>query len=128
MPRYFSPTVRRRLAPVSLVAGLLLLGKVAYEDVPREQDVRFVLTPAQQRELGAIRVIYSEEGEALGGMERHFSTANAPAELTHAPSLRSGHYDVSVELTARDGRVTHLRRAFDLPSEGAPRILLGGGP
>jgi hypothetical protein len=125
MPGYFSPSLRRRLAPLLLLVGVLLFGKVAHEELPRSQEVRFVLSP-EQRTASAVRVTYAERGEVLAGLERRFP-GGAPAEFTHAPSLKPGRYDVAIAVTAPDGRVTHFSRALHVPAEGATRIVLRDG-
>lgn len=127
MPRYFPPKLRRRLAPVFLVIGLLLFGKMAYQEVPQEQRVRFVLTPAQQQNIRAVRVTYTEDEEVLLGWEQRFSGV-APPELVDTPSLRPGHYRISIELIAQNGQMTRLDRGLDVPAFAAPQISLGDLP
>jgi len=126
MPGYFSPSLRRRLSPLVLVAGLLVFGKLTHEELPQEQEVRFVLTPAQQQTARAFRVTYQSEGELLSGLEQRFP-AGAPREIVHTPSLKPGRYAVSIDLVAGDGAVTRVDRSLSVPAEAPPRISLGDG-
>ncbi len=127
MSRYFPKNLRRRLSLPLLVVGLLLFGKMAYEEVPQEQRVRFLLSASQQRTLQAVRVTYSGEDEVLSGWERRFP-AEAPSELVHHPSLKPGRYEVSIDLVAKDGTTTHLARALEVPAYATTQISLGDLP
>lgn len=127
MPGYFSPKLRRRLAPLMLVVGALLFGKIAHDETPQEQLVRYSLTPAQQSTAHSVRVTYTADGEVLSGLEQRFP-AGAPSEFTHEPSLKPGRYGVSIDLISRDGQVTHVQRVLEVPSEATPRISLAEAP
>jgi hypothetical protein len=120
MHRYFPPERRRRLAPLVLVGGLFTVGKLAYDEVPRDQRVRFVLP---EHAIDAMRVTYSSQNEFYGGLERRFPNGS-PRELDHTPQLSPGSYRLSIELTAPGGAVTHLTRQLTVPSEGVTRIRL----
>ena len=120
MLRYFPAERRRRLAPLFLVIGLFTVGKLAYDEVPRGQDVRFVL-PSEG--VQAVRVMYTSRDEFYGGIERRFPEGS-PREIVHTPSLSPGTYDLAIELTGGDGQVTRLRRSLTVPAEGATRIRL----
>jgi hypothetical protein len=122
MLRYFPADRRRRFAPLFLLLGLAVVGKFAYEELPRETDVRFVM-PSPNVE--ALRVVYSSGGEFYGGLERHFPSG-APAVVGHTPSLSAGRYDLAIELTADGGGITRLHRTLEVPSEGPARIPLRG--
>ena len=126
MPGYFSPQLRRRLAPLMLVVGALIFGKIAHEEMPHEQAVRYSLTPAQQSTARRVRVTYSTDGDVLSGLEQTFPEGRAPAEFGHTPSLKPGRYLVAVDLFAGDGRVTRVDRVLDVPTEGTTRISLDG--
>jgi len=123
MPGYFSPQLRRRLAPLLLVVAVLLFGKIAHEETPREQLVRYSLSPAQQSTARELRVTYTADGDVLTGLQQRFP-AGAPAEFTHTTSLKPGRYSLSIDLISRDGQVTHLSRALEVPTEATPRISL----
>ncbi len=126
MPGYFPPQLRRRLAPLMLVGGILIFGKIAHEELPQEQAVRYSLSPAQQSTARRVRVTYSVDGDVLSGLEQIFPEGRAPAEFGHTPSLKPGRYQVAVDLFAGDGRITHLDKVLHVPSEGTTRISLGG--
>jgi hypothetical protein len=122
MLRYFPPERRRRLAPLFLLLGLAVVGKFAYEELPRETEVRFVMPSPH---VQALRVVYSLGGEFYGGLERHFPSG-APEVVGHTPSLSAGRYDLAIELTVDDGGITRLHRTLEVPSEGPARIPLRG--
>lgn len=122
MLRYFPADRRRRFAPLFLLLGLAVVGKFAYEELPRETEIRFVM-PSPNVE--ALRVVYSAGGEFYGGLERRFPSG-APEVVGHAPSLSSGRYDLAIEITADDGGITRLHRTLEVPTEGPARILLRG--
>lgn len=122
MARYFSPALRRRLAPLILVVGGLLLFRTAESEVPREQELRFVLGPTQQN-ARSVRVAYLESGEQVASVEfRRVALDGAP--LVHTPSLKPGPYDMAIEIVAEDGAVQTLSRHFVVPSDPL-RIALG---
>lgn len=127
MPGYFSPQLRRRLAPLMLVVGALLFGKIAHEETPRGQRIRYSLTPAQQSTAKSVRITYTADGETLSGLEQQFP-AGAPSEFTHEPSLKPGRYSVSIDLISRDGQVSRMQRVLEVPTETTPRISLAGPP
>ena len=122
MLRYFPPERRRRFAPVILLLGLLIVGKLAHDEMPRDQELTFVLPSAN---IEALRVTYSAGDELYGGIERRFPHG-APALLSHTPSLPPGRYQLSVEMMERDGGVTRLDRSIDVPFEGSLRVPLTG--
>lgn len=121
MLRYFPPERRRRLAPLFLVLGLAIVGKLAHDEMPRDQQLTFVLP----RSAEGLRVTYTAGGELYGGIERRFPEG-APRSLVHTPSLSPGRYELSVELLSSDGGVTRLERSIDVPTEGDVRVSLTG--
>jgi hypothetical protein len=129
MHRYFPggfAAARRRLAPLFLLGGLFVVGKLAYEDVPQERELRYVLPAggeAGAREISAVRVSYQRGDTSYGGLERHFPDG-PPGEFSHSPSLPAGRYDLAIELTNRAGEVTRLSRSVQLPSDGPVRVRL----
>ncbi len=120
MLRYFPAERRRRAAPLFLAAGLFVVGKLAYDEVPRDRELRFVLPPTP---VAALRVTYSSDDELYGGLERRFPNGSPP-EVVHTPSLSPGRYELAIELTSDGGEVTRLRRSVEVPSAGALRIPL----
>jgi hypothetical protein len=119
MLRYFPPERRRRLAPLFLVLGLTIVGKLAHDEMPRDQELTFVLPGSTE----ALRISYLAGDELVSGFERHFPSG-APALFPHVPSLSPGRYRIAVELVSRDGGVSRLDRSIDVPTEGAVRISL----
>jgi hypothetical protein len=119
MLRYFPPERRRRWAPLFLVVGLASVGKLAHDDMPRDQELTFALPSS----VASLHITYTAAGEAVTGLERRFPHG-APAFLSHVPSLPPGRYRLFVELVDQDGGVTHLDRSIDVPSEGDLRVSL----
>lgn len=122
MLRYFPPERRRRLAPFVLAGGLLTIGKLTYDDAPRDQEVHFLLPPTR---IQALRVTYSHEDELYGGLVRRFPKGS-PAELVHTTALSPGRYELAIELTSGDGEVTHLTRSLTVPNDGTLSVPLTG--
>lgn len=120
MLRYFPPQHRRRLAPLLLMAGLFVGGKLAYDEVPRDQPLRFLL-PA--RGVRSVKVTYLSEQDVYAGIEQRYPNGS-PRELHHTPSLAPGQYELAIELTDHDGGVRHVARSLHVPSEGDLRIRL----
>ncbi len=118
MARYFSPELRRRIAPIILVIGLLLTGRTVQTEMPRDQEVRFVLSPTQ-RNVRSVRVTYLEEGEAISFVEfRPDARSDSPGTpLAHTPSLKPGPYDVTIDVEDDNGVVRSLSRRLNVPSE-----------
>jgi hypothetical protein len=121
MLRYFPAERRRRLAPLFLGVGLFVAGKLAYDEVPRDQELRFVLPEAG---VQALKVTYSSSEGGYAGIEQRYPNGS-PREFVHTPSLSPGRYDLSIELIGSDGQVKRLARSVTVPSEGALRIPLG---
>ncbi len=111
----FSPALRRRLAPAILIGGLLVLGRTVHSDLPREQQLRFVLGQAQ-RNARTVRITYLVQGEPLTAIEYH-PRADAHDFLVHRPSLTPGPYDVAIEIEDDRGRVKALSRRLVVPSD-----------
>jgi hypothetical protein len=122
MLRYFPIEQRRRFAPLVLLLGVLLVGKLAYDEMPREEQLRFELPSPN---VSALRVIYSSGEEQYGGFERHFPDG-APALVTHSPSLSPGRYELTIELSDQAGKIDRLTRSIEVPSSGVLKIPLTG--
>lgn len=117
MSRYFSPALRRRIAPFILVAGLLLVFRTVQTEMPRDQEVRFVLSPTQ-RNVRSVRVAYFEEGEPISVVVfRPEGETSTSAPLVHTPSLKPGLYDVTIDIEDHNGFVHSLSRRLIVPSE-----------
>jgi len=113
---------RRRLASLFLVLGVLLLARHFAGNWPREREVRYELD-ANLQACEIARMDYLEDGESIGSVQLRFP-AGAPAEVVHRPTLPSGRYDVTIELTFPNGITRRTQRALDVPVEGAMRMPL----
>ena len=125
MRRYFTPDTQRRLAPIVLVGGLLLSGKLAYDAVPRSRQVKLVPTEDQRARVRAIRVLYLLDQEAVAGLDRRFPEG-MPPEFSHEPTLAPGEYEIQVELTTARGETWRVQRPVSVGSEEVFRIALAG--
>jgi hypothetical protein len=122
MLRYFDSKVRRRIAPIVLIAGLLFVGHTANEEIPRTQEVSYVLSD-EQRKAESLRVSYAQAGETVIDIALRFAPS-APGVVSHSPSLRPGQYDVTIELTGRAFPGQVLSRTLTVPTEPRARIRL----
>ncbi len=119
MARYFPPALRRRIAPFILIVGVLLTGRTIQTEMPREQEVRFVLSPTQ-RNVRSVRVSYFQEGEAMSFVEFNpdvSADVRTAAPLVHTPSLKPGPYDVTIDIEDHNGVVRSISRRLIVPSE-----------
>ncbi len=111
------------MAPFILVIGLLLAGRSVQIEMPRDQEVRFVLSPTQ-RNVRSVRVAYLEAGEAISVVQFQ-PAANSEdgsdqpyqAPLVHTPSLKPGPYDVTIDIEDHNGVVRSISRRLIVPSE-----------
>lgn len=126
MPGYFTTERRRRLATIGLFAGLFVVWSYAAKDAPRDQEVRYLLTPEQQK-ASSVRVVYAQEDEEITAFYVRYPEG-APAQVVHTPALSPGRYDLSIDLGYRDGRVERLAKTLTVPSEEAVRIHLRASP
>ena len=125
MRRYFNLDTQRRLAPIVLVGGLLLSGKLVYDAVPRSRQVKLVPTDDQRTQVRAIRVLYLLDQEAVAGLDHRFPEG-MPREFIHEPTLAPGDYEVQVELTTAGGETWRMQRPVSIGSEEDFRIALTG--
>jgi len=110
------------MAPLVLGGGLLLLGHLAQTELPRAQEVRFVLTPDPST-VRTVRVTYLEEGELVSAVEFR-PGAQSHRALVHSPSLRPGPYDMAIEIEDQSGHVQAMSKRLLVPSD-AVTIQLG---
>jgi hypothetical protein len=122
MLRYFNSRVRRRIAPVVLLAGVFVVGHTAKDEIPRTQEVLYVLSD-DQRKAESVRVSYAQDGETVTDIALRFAAA-VPPRVAHSPSLRPGRYDVTIELTGRAFPGQVLSRTLVVPTEPRAWIRL----
>jgi hypothetical protein len=124
MLRYFPAEKRRRFAPLVLLVGLLLVGKLAYDEMPRDESLRFELPGPN---VAVLRVFYSAGDDFYGGFERRFPSGS-PELVTHSPQLAPGRYELAIELDDASGKTTRLHRSIEVPAAGVLKIPLTGAP
>lgn len=112
---------RRRLAPLVLVAGALVVAPRLVGSLPREVHVRYELGPDHGGAREA-RIDYVLGGEAVQSVRFDYASG-APAYIDHRVSLAPGHYDVLAEVRSVDGSY-RVERGLEVPAEGMVRIAL----
>lgn len=118
-------SLRRRFASLVGLVGLLVVGGVIFEQVPRPVELAFELGD-QASDLREIDVRYLHEGDEVAGFRRH-ADAGFARFLQHEVELSPGRYEVWAAL--RGGRAgeeidRQVQRAFRVPADGVVTIDL----
>jgi hypothetical protein len=111
---------RRRYAPLVLVLAVVVVGNELWSGMPRNTRLEYRLGPDHARVV-EMRVVYVQDGEEIRGVSFHYPEG-APPRVAHQLELPSGHYEVSLELTDRDGKAVRVTRALRTPAEGVVRV------
>jgi hypothetical protein len=112
---------RRRVAPIVMIVGLLVVGGQLFGVVPRETEVRYRLGP-EHGDVTSARIAYVADGEeALGA--RFDWHDGAPESVHHTVSLIPGRYEVRAELSG-PGVARDVVRALTVPADGVVTIEL----
>lgn len=112
---------RRKVAPLVLGLGVLVVGGELQRNAPRETDIEYLFGPDHARVVGA-RIAYMLEGEEVQTARFTFASG-APASIHHIVDLAPGRYTVVVEVL-EVGNVRMIERTLEVPAEGAVRIDL----
>ncbi len=112
---------RRRLAPLVLIVGVLLVGSQLWEAVPQETEIHYRLGP-QHEEIRSISLSYQTGGEEVVRTDFRWP-AGAPRTVPHAVSLPPAEYLIEAEVRASSGS-RHLERRLAIPAEGLVSIDL----
>jgi hypothetical protein len=113
---------RRRLAPLVIVGGLLVVGWRVFGALPQEIHLRYDLGDAhaavEEAELG-----YFLNGESYHTV-RFGYPEGAPSRIDHRLRAGPGRYDVVVILRTSEG-ATRVEQTFEAPTEGIVRLYIG---
>lgn len=112
---------RRKLAPLVLGAGVLVVGSIATPSWPHETDVELLLGH-RHSEVVELRIGYvrGAEQEPLKAVTLRYPEG-APATVRHHVELPPGRYAVVLELVSAQGR-TDTSRRLDVPADGVVRL------
>lgn len=111
---------KRRLARLSALAGVLVVGSALLRGAPRPIEVEFDLGP-DHRAFVEVRVAYLQHGEALSGVAFTFPDG-APGSVRHSVKLPAGDFEVRTELRPLHGSALASSGRLHSPSEGRVRI------
>lgn len=112
---------RKRLAPLVILVGLVVVGATVFDASPRETEIRYDLGPRHEDVVEA-RIVYVTEGQEVKGVRFQWDDG-APPSLRHTVELAPGRYDIQAEVMgARDHR--RIRRALRVPADGLVRVDL----
>jgi hypothetical protein len=113
---------RPRLARLTALLGVIVVGLVLLPHVPRTVDVEFELGPSH-REIVEVRVAYVKDGEELHGVSFSFPDG-APGRVRHSVSLPAGDFEVHTELRPNHGQSRGSVEKLHAPADGPVRIRL----
>jgi hypothetical protein len=128
-----APWWRRRLVPLLVLIGFIVLIGRSWRAEPADAVIRFRLGPAPER-VGELRAGLAAGGDAelIATLHRRFP-AGAGGPVIWPVTAPAGSYDVEIELTARaagpgavasDRSTVRLRRRVELRSDAATLIDL----
>jgi|GEM_PF-3265167 len=129
---------RRRLAPLVLVGGVMLVAGPLLDATPRATSIRLKLAEPQQIRLVTLSVL--DAGEPVLGL-RLLYQQGAPDRISEELELAPGHYELRVDVTrARhgvgaadvvEGAANELTatsvRSLEVPAEGVVLFDLSRG-
>ena len=111
---------RRRLLPLLLLIGALIVGAPLLESMGDQRDV--VIRIDQPAQVTAISVVLRDGDTALWGTERHFEAGAAPTAFQRTLPLPAGRYELSVDLVA-GGRDRTIERHLDVPDDASAVVV-----
>lgn len=117
--------LRRRFASLVGLVGLLVVGGVIFEQVPRPVELAFELGD-EAAGLRDVDVRYLHDGDEVAGFRRHSDTGFARF-LQHEVELSPGRYEILAALRGeRAGEEIdrQVQRAFRVPADGVVTIDL----
>ena len=116
---------RKRVATLTLVVFLLVVGGEIMGALPRETSVEIPLGDAHAQVTEA-RVEYWADGAPVQTMTRRYASG-APAAIQHELDLSPGTYTVRVLLLHEGGLRERLRGRFEAPADGVVQLSLSRG-
>jgi len=129
---------RRRLAPLALVGGVLLVAGPLLDATPRSTSIRLKLAEPQQIRLVTLSVL--DAGEPVLGLRLTYAQG-APDRIREELELAPGHYELRVDVTraprrdgtadigdaAASGLTATSVRSLEVPAEGVVMFDLSQG-
>lgn len=112
---------RRRLAPLVLLAGVLIVGSRVAKETSSEMALDFILAEGHPRATSA-RIAYIRDGSTERGVTMHFPRG-VPNAVHHEVELAAGRWDVALEVLG-DGTPKRMSGSFECPAEGRVRVIL----
>jgi len=117
---------KRRLARLTALAGILVVGSALLRGTPRPVEVEFDLGPAH-RSFREVRVAYVQDGEELHGVAFSFPEG-APGSVRHSVKLPEGDFEVRTELRPLRGAALASVGKLHAPSDGRVHIRIHTDP
>jgi hypothetical protein len=114
-----------RLARLTAIAGILVVGSLVLRSAPRAVQVVFDLGP-KHSEFVEVRVAYVQDGEELHGVAFSFPEG-APLRVNHSVNLPAGDFEVHTELRPLHGEWLASIEHLHTPIDGPVRIRLPTG-
>lgn len=118
---------RRRLAPLVLIGGVVLVAGPLLDTAPRSTNIRLKLSEPQQVRSVTLSVL--DAGEPIVGLHLAYEQG-APDRINEELDLAPGHYEVRIDITRAgapsDSPDTAVRR-LDVPSDGTVLLDLSRG-
>jgi hypothetical protein len=115
---------RRRVAPLVLVGGVVLVFGPLADAAPRETSLRLRLAePGAVREVG-LSVL--EAGEPVLGLRLPFARG-APPRIDESLDLPPGRYELHIDVTRGEGASRRQRtevRTLEVPTDGVMLVEL----
>ena len=115
-----------RLARLTALAGVLVVGSVLLRGTPRPVEVEFDLGP-EHRSFKEVRVAYLQNGEELHGVAFSFPQG-APGSVRHSVKLPAGDFEVRTELRPVHGAALASVGKLHAPSDGRVHIRIHVDP
>jgi hypothetical protein len=115
-------THKQRLARLTALVGLLLVGLLVWRSAPQPVQIELDLGPAHQQFI-ELRVAYVKGGEELHGVDFSFPQG-APDRVRHLVRLPPGEFEVHTELRPAHGAWLASSEPLHTPSSGVVRIQL----
>jgi hypothetical protein len=113
-------THKQRLARLTALVGVLVVGSVLLRGTPQPVDVEFDLGP-EHRNFVEVRVAYLQDGEELHGVAFSFPEG-APGRVRHSVNLPEGDFEVRTQLRPIRGSALASIGKLHAPAEGRVRI------
>ncbi|HEX4353929.1 MAG TPA: hypothetical protein VHZ95_13465 [Polyangiales bacterium] len=116
---------KSRLARLTIVAGIGVVGSILLRSTPRQVQVVLDLGPSHSNFV-ELRVAYVQAGEELHGATFSFPNG-APVSIRQSVNLPAGDFEVRTELRPLHGEWLASAAPLHAPSDGPIRIHVAHG-